>query len=105
MRPLRSCVSGDVLAGLGEPLERLHGGAGDEPPEHGGERDAADDEQREDQAQAAEQAVDFGERLRELHGAPLPSDSANTRRWVALDGGVAEERLAAGARRALASGR
>ena len=55
-----------MLGGLREALQRQHGGAGDEPPEQRRERDAADVEQREDQAQAAEQAVDFGQRLREL---------------------------------------
>ena len=60
----------DVLGGLGEALERQHGGAGHEPSEQRRERDAADVEQRQDQAQAAQQVVDFGERLGDLHGAP-----------------------------------
>ncbi len=95
MRPLRSLRDGDVLGGFGEALERLYGGAGDEAPEQRGERDAADDEQREDQAQAAEQAVDFGERLGELHGAPFAERLGEHAQVDAADGGVAEERLAA----------
>ena len=80
MRLLRSCVTRHVLGRLREALERLHGGAGDEPSEQRGERDAADDEQREDQAQAAEQAVDFGQRLREPAIArPEANGSASTR--------------------------
>ena len=60
-----------VLGRLGEPLQRLHRCACDEPAEQCGERDAADDQQCEDQAQAAEQAVEFAERQRELHRASL----------------------------------
>ena len=41
----------DVLGRLGEALERQHGGAGHEPSEQRRERDAADVEQRQDQAQ------------------------------------------------------
>ena len=95
-------MSGDVLGGLREALERLHGGAGDEPAEQRRERDAADDEQRQDQAQAAEQAVDFGERLGELDGAPGAERLGEDAQVGAVDVGVAEERLAARARRARA---
>ena len=70
IRPLRSWVQRDVLGRLGEALQRQHGGAGDQPSEQRRERDPADVEQREDQAQAAEQAVDFGQRLGVLDGAP-----------------------------------
>ncbi len=93
--PAEVARDGDVLGGVGEALERLYGGAGDEPPEQRGERDAADDEQREDQAQAAEQAVDFGQRLGELHDVPLAERLGEHAQVDAVDGGVAQERLAA----------
>ncbi len=60
----------DVLGRLREALQRQHGGAGDQPPEQRRERDAADVEQREDQAQPAEQVVDFRELLGDLDRAP-----------------------------------
>ncbi len=86
---------GDVLGGVAESLQRLHGGAGDQAPEQRRERDAADDEQHEDQAQAAEQAVDFGERQRELDGAPAAERLGEHAQVDALDVRVAEERPAA----------
>ena len=95
MRPLRSCVQRDVLGRLREALERQHGGAGDEPPEQRRERDAAEVQQREDQAQAAEQAVDFGQRLGELHGAAVAERLGEHAQVDAVDVRVAEERRAA----------
>ncbi len=80
---------GDVLGGLGEALQRQHGGAGDEPPEQRRERDAADVEQREDQAQAAEQAVDFGQRLGDLDGASGRDVLGEDAQVQAVDAGVA----------------
>ena len=84
-----------MLGRLGEALQRQHGGARDQPSEQRRERDAADVEQREDQAQAAEQAVDFGERLRELDGAPGAERLGEDPQVRAVDVGVGEERRAA----------
>ena len=86
---------GDVLGGLGEALQRLHGRARHQAPEQGRERDAADDQQHQDQAQAAEQAVHFGERLGELHGASRAERLGEDAQMDAVDVCVAEERLAA----------
>ena len=85
----------DVLGGLGQALERLHGRAGHQAAEQGRQRDAADDEQREDQAQARQQAVDFGQRLGELHGASAAERLGEDAQVDAVHAGVAEERLAA----------
>ena len=85
----------DVLGGVGETLQRLHRGARDQAPEHGGERDAADHQQREDQPQAGKQAVDFGERLGELHGVPVAQRLGQHAQVDAVDARVAQERLAA----------
>ena len=82
-----------MLGGLGEALERQHGGAGDQPSEQRRERDAADVEQRQDQAQAAQQAVDFGQRLGVLDGAPGVERLGEDAQMDAVDGGVAEERF------------
>ena len=41
----------DVLGGLGEALQRQHGGAGHQPSEQRRQRDAADVNERQDQAQ------------------------------------------------------
>ena len=69
MRPLRSCVSATCSVAW---LRRLSGSTAapaTSSPEQRRQRDSAEVQQREDQAQAAEQAVDFGQRLGELHGA------------------------------------
>ena len=86
---------GDVLGGSGEALERQHGRPRHETAEQGGERDAADDDEEQDQAQAGEQAVDFGERLGELHGVPLAERLGEHAQVDAVDVGIAQERLPA----------
>ncbi len=84
----------DVLGGLGEALQWQHGGAGDQPPEQRRKRDAADVEQREDQAQAAEQVVDFGELLGDLNRAPGRDVLGEDAHVQAVDLGVREGPLA-----------
>ena len=63
----RSWVCGDVLRGVGQPPDRPQRGPGDEQPERGGERDAAEPGEDEPQAEVREVAVDLGERAGELH--------------------------------------
>ena len=93
--PAEILRQGDVLGGLGEALERLHRRARHEPPEQRGEGDAADDEQDEDQAQPAEQAVDFGERLGELDGVAATERLGEQAQVGPFHVSVAQKRFAA----------
>ena len=92
---------GHVLGGLGQPLDGQHGGAGDQPPEERRQRDAAEADQHEDQAQVSEQFVDFGQRLGELHGASRREVLGENAQLDPVDVGIGEEaRLLAGGDRA-----
>ena len=57
---------GDVLRGLGDLGQRREHAPGRKPPEAGGERDPAGEQQEQDQAQVREDVADGGERPREL---------------------------------------
>ncbi len=62
---------GDVLRGLGDLGQRREHAPGREPPEAGGERDPAGEQQEQDQSQVREDVVDGVERPRELQGRRL----------------------------------
>ena len=102
IRPLRSCVSATCSVGLGEALQRQHGGAGHQPPEQRRERDAADVEQRQDQAQAAAAGCRLrsaaGRTGRRARSRALGEDAQVRRRRRARRGRSACRRRAASAR-------
>ncbi len=81
----------DVLGRLREALQRQHGRAGHQPSEQRRERDAADVEQHQDQAQVAQQGVDFGQRLGHLNRAQRSHVLGEDAQADAVDAGVAEE--------------
>ena len=87
--------AGDVLGGLGQALDRRHRGAGDEPSEQRGQRDPADVEQHQDQAQARERAVHVGQRLGELGGIAVRYGLAEDAQVDAVGARVLEERFPA----------
>ncbi len=83
--------AGDVLGGLGQALDRRHRRAGDESSEQCGQRDPADVEQHEYQAQARERAVHIGQRLGELGGIAVRYGLAEDAQVDAVGARVLEE--------------
>ncbi len=92
-RPVPRCAGRDPWFARrarrrGSAAPREHRRVRDQPPEQRGQGDAPERDQREDQAQSAQQVVDFGERLGELEGesrAPGSrgrSPSVRMRRWM-----------------------
>ncbi len=95
MRRLRSRVTATCSVVWVSRLSGCIGGARHDAPKQRRQRDPAHDQQREDQAQAAEQAVHFGQWLGELHRAPSAERLCEDPQVDALHARVAEERAAA----------
>ena len=82
MRPLRSWVSATCSVACVRRLSGCTAAPATSRPSSAGERDAADDEQREDQAQAASRLSTSVSGWANCTARPLPSGSARTRRWM-----------------------
>ena len=88
----------DVLGGACQAPDGRDDGARDDPAQQRREGDPAERDQREDQPQAAQHVVDFGERLGELDGQAGAHALGEDAQVDAVDARVAEERAPAACR-------